>query len=107
MTPEEKAQAVGGKKRYYYTNPLKAAWMAMEFGVRFWWARTHNGKEITNRTIIGHAYNANPNSVKPEKYYICPDSLPIFEPQWQEGYAPGDHIIVDNRAFFMPECEEV
>lgn len=50
-------------KHYYYIDPLKAAWMAREFGVEFFWELSRmDGLKLIDR------------------YVVHPDSLHIFEP---------------------------
>lgn len=58
MTNEDKM------KRYYYTDPLKAAWMAREFGVDYECGIWRNFDDWPKGNI-----------------YISNDSLPIFEPK--------------------------
>lgn len=111
--------------RLFYTDPLKAAWMAREFGVKY---RTETGERIGYNfernglvfTYLGYPYTG-------EFFYISNVSLPVFEPKegdiawWHmEGggrclgettrmliMQAGLHSIIerDGKAFFMPERE--
>lgn len=56
----------------YFTDALAAAWMAKYFGVKF----------LGNNPLVGNDWAKNKVLYyEAEKYYIHPDSLPIFEPQ--------------------------
>jgi hypothetical protein len=59
--------------RYFYTDPLAAAWMAKHFGMRF--RNMNNGAEITIQHIIQHATTGNVCNI-----CIHPDSLHLLEP---------------------------
>jgi len=104
----------------YYDCPLQAAIMAKEFGVEYEWSGKLEPQESAFGLII-----------VPARYYIHPDSLPIFEPKYgdkgiaQEGkgatcgffnkwevlVAPEEsvidkvHIIYRNKPFFTPKEE--
>lgn len=75
--------------RYYYTDPLVAAFMAREFGVKIDApVLGANGEPkrsslpiptwVWGRIIEAHERNLK-KGFSPHKYYIHPDSLPIFE----------------------------
>lgn len=64
-------------KRYYYTNPLAAAWMVKHFGMKFPW---DNGKGIHSLNALCHWEHA-PNRNQNRKFYIHPDSLHLLEPK--------------------------
>jgi hypothetical protein len=59
--------------RYFYTDPLAAAWMAKHFGMRF--VNTNNGADIGLGDIITHAQTGNYCHIN-----IHPDSLPLLTP---------------------------
>lgn len=110
-------------KRYYYTDPLAAAWMAKHFGMRFYEGLEpfEDGEpfEIEQYGILKEAarqawnecYSKNPY------VYIHPDSLHLLEPN-----KATDHIIHDENeqgeilrsriiqrnglAFMWPESED-
>ncbi len=92
-------------KRYYYTDPLKASFMAREFGVDF-------------ECGVWRNFDDWPKG----KIYVHPDSLHIFEHQEFDGTATDSWIGVyrknsrfiggespiiyrNNKHFFMPEVE--
>jgi len=62
--------------KLYYTDAIKAAWMCREYGVHFTEPLAlgfHNGQYVI-------ALSPHLDMSKDAKYYIHPDSLPIFEP---------------------------
>jgi hypothetical protein len=64
--------------RYYYADPLAAAWMQKKFGMRFvrdFLAPDNSGdtKEIGFDGPVTCIFEG-------QKYYIHPDSLPLLEP---------------------------
>ena len=58
--------------RYYYTDPLAAAWMAQKFGMRF----LINGSEFTQEIAREPS-----NDWGMANLYIHPGSLALLEPQ--------------------------
>lgn len=119
--------------KMYYTDPLRAALMAREFGVKFNFEEMRQDyesgglkakrslKKIKSwKTIIEIGKHC-------DKFYIHPDSLALFEPREgdmiieyddneirqcflrlnseQTPAAPYKIIQRDNKAFFMPEVE--
>lgn len=66
------------EKRYFYRDPLAAAWMEKHFGMRF----LLNEKETESIRILGNQINCYPHHEKFEiKIHIHPDSLHLLEPQ--------------------------
>lgn len=60
-------------KRYYYTDPLAAAWMAREFGMRFDSSTTTFLPVWSAKALVG--------SIEGKyKGYIHPDSEHLLEP---------------------------
>lgn len=100
--------------RYFYTDPLAAAWMAKHFQMQI------GDYTTSEETICFWGFQEGCN-----KFYIYPDSLSILQPQggdlievtigteqytlyyYSGGLAPGDKIIQRNgKQFFWPEVEE-
>lgn len=107
-------------KRYFYTDPLAAAWMAKHHGMRF----QHNPDG--NECDIQALFAAGVFRFQKMMLYIHPDSLAILEPKpldlaWNEekrlffffgslpqGEVNGYKIILRNgKHFLWPEVEEV
>lgn len=68
--------------RYYYTDPLAAAWMAKQYGMQFE-PREKSWNKIEHWTsLIAELEDC--HSIEEDrargKYYIHPDSLPLLEP---------------------------
>ncbi|MFT6332983.1 MAG: hypothetical protein ACJAW3_001333 [Lentimonas sp.] len=64
--------------RLYYTDPIKALWMAKEFGVRFFF-RYEIGDTLAIRGEDNFlARIKNPDG---ERFYVAKESESIFEPQ--------------------------
>ena len=66
-------------RRYFYTDPLAAAWMAKHFGMEFdWFSDQGNGPVAQTPESIAHdiLYPGTGG-----RYYIHPDSLHLLEPQ--------------------------
>jgi hypothetical protein len=59
--------------RYFYTDPLAAAWMARHFGMRF--QNQNNGIEVMDRDIIRHAATGNVCRI-----HVHADSRHLLEP---------------------------
>lgn len=57
--------------KYYYTDPLAAAWMAKHFAMKF----------ENNPTAFSYSFMHGDLAHYHEKYYIHSDSTPIMEPQ--------------------------
>lgn len=105
----------------HYTDPLKAAWMAREFDIRY---QTETGLNCWIR-VGGDLFDALEDG-ETVKAYIHPDSLHIFEPQngdricnkksgsiytwgaYHYGILSDDEEIIrrNGRAFFMLERGE-
>jgi hypothetical protein len=65
--------------RYFYKDPLEAAWMAKRFGMRFPKAKSGHYKPST---LAAHQnWKERGFQTQPDKYYIHPDSLHLMEPQ--------------------------
>lgn len=64
-------------KKYYYDDPLAAAWMAKHFRIQFEEGRYYEGIGVKITTTVAG------------KFYIHPDSIELLEPQ------EGDLIIID------------
>lgn len=75
-------------KRYFYTEPLAAAWMVKHFGMKFESCQNNGvSADYWPLTIAGHDES--------QRYYIHPDSLPLLEPQvgdWGRGPYAGEVI---------------
>jgi catechol 2,3-dioxygenase-like lactoylglutathione lyase family enzyme len=109
--------------RWFYTDPLAAAYMSKHFGMR-----------LTDRTNDEEAFPAcdlcREPDLRSERYYVHPDSLHLLEPcdgdvvRWRisdgrggwipeagsfgfyEGTGSIETIIQrDGKPFFWPECE--
>lgn len=63
--------------KYFYKDPLAAAWMAKHFGMRF----QDNGYEASPYEELLSHYDAGGDGKTFPKYYIHPDSLHLLEPQ--------------------------
>jgi hypothetical protein len=75
------------EKRYFYRDPLAAAWMAKHFGMKFTDAEGERifarmGRNLYRKerrpAETGRFYEV---AVFVDKVYIHPDSLPLLEPQ--------------------------
>lgn len=108
--------------KLYYKDPVDAAYMAREFGVKL-----NNRGRGAYPIISLNVESGNTGAGTKEKYYIHPDSYGIFEPQsgdvWQyillSGYCilTGDESIKwaryiggkiiqrNGKPFFVPEVE--
>lgn len=91
-------------KKLYYTDPLAAAYMAREFGVRFFdGTKDDELKAIRYDNCIKWAYSSGifPDGervdsfsfYKGERFYIHPDSLSIFEPKVEDLMTEGKTIV--------------
>lgn len=64
--------------RYFYTDPIAAAWMERHHGMSFYM----NGYKIAQPTAFCHdVIEEDKCNGRPEKYYIYPDSLHLLEPK--------------------------
>lgn len=72
-------------KRYFYTDPLAAAWMAKHFGIAF---ETPDGRSLTCKD--GKLFFPMPHPgiegaiiwvISEDEHYIHPDSLHLLEPK--------------------------
>lgn len=91
-------------KKYYYTDPLAAAWMAKHFGMKF--VYEDEFQERNNIGILGEDNNFNTTISYRNKYFIHPDSLPILEPRDEDFILPADRIIQRSNIAFMWPIEE-
>jgi hypothetical protein len=120
-------------KRYFYTDPLAAAWMAKHFGMRF--ISWDSGKEYEEFMPIYNAGSPIEKIREDQRYVVHPDSLPLLEPMVgdliyiteskigtltrQNGdhlklftgdwLIKPDHVSIirrDGKPFFWPESEE-
>jgi hypothetical protein len=75
--------------KMYYTDPLKAAWMCREFGVKF---QTEHGELMEYHHPFG--WNSETESIGNmfQRFYIHPDSLALFQPKI------GDWVQIINKA---------
>lgn len=119
--------------RYYYDDPLEAAWMAKHHGMRFLDVR---GAEllwgVVDNVFCWAVDDVQPDGSRPGyagiEFYPCHDSLPLLEPrvgdagivrydefeelgQWPEagqisGFQSFEILQRDGRAFFTPKCVE-
>lgn len=80
-------------KRYYYTDPLAAAWMSFRHDMKFL-ANPHTIKLHFDLFDVDLIDESNDEGLKDDIFYIHPDSLHLLEPQ------EGD--IIDWR-YTMPE----
>lgn len=86
------------KPRYFYTEPLAAAWMAKHFGMRL-----HDGAFVE------------PTSAPPEEIaswgdgliYIHPNSLNLLEPQVGDLLRGDEHTIPQIRYMDVPDSEQM
>lgn len=121
-------------KRYFYTCPLKAAFMAKYYGMRF-----EPISDIASiREFMWHGIGNFIGLWEEDRYYIHPDSLHLLEPKncdlgtdgfdayryehWDEASVPGRWVLGrygnasdpsairivcrNGEAFHMPEVEE-
>lgn len=84
--------------KYYYTDPLAAAYMAREFGVAY---VIKDFKWLDNACTC---YNMRRENA--DKYYIHPDDYHIFEPQSGDMMAVDKVIQRNNKPFFWPEVQD-
>jgi hypothetical protein len=68
---------VNEKPRFFYTDPLAAAWMAKTYGMQF--SRSKGEGVYAHRTLCDWDWNHNTH--KPARFYIHPDSLTLLNPQ--------------------------
>ncbi len=98
-------------KKFYYTDPLRVAYMAREFGVEFYTQNYDScSGSISIRTSggIGGSEECNTVSIESQlisssgRVYIHPRSLPVFEPQ--NGDKDEDGYIYDGKkkVWFSP-----
>lgn len=112
------ASDTNSQYRYFYTDPLAAAWMAKHFGMRF--HNANNGAEITEQAVMRHAATGNECRI-----HIRPDSLHLLEPLIGDRMQYKDHapyvfnggqniggildpiIQRDGKPFHFPEREDI
>lgn len=75
--------------RMYYTDPLKAAWMAREFGVKYH-DTLISPVELTVPDLMDEIRDNLVDGTAFDNLYIHPDSYSVFEPQ------EGDVVTVSN-----------
>jgi hypothetical protein len=94
--------------KLYYTDPLKAAWMAREFGVEYTHSNLKGHDKYTYNYIpfFDYEYDSYPECPKNEAitdpcmlFEIDPDSLHIFEPK------VGDVIKVNDPPNYFGELQ--
>ena len=115
-------------KKYYYTDPLAAAWMSKHFNINIEWADGTISDDYTGDNIVYYEKHLGTES----PYYIHPDSVHILNPQvgdviyikldgggvgiWETVDAEdsqysinrgGKIIQRNNTAFMWPEVEEI
>lgn len=66
-------------KRYFYTDPLAAAWMAKHFGMRF--VSWHSGKEYDVSVIESNVGSPIESIRESQRYVVAEDSLQLLEPR--------------------------
>lgn len=84
--------------RYYYTDPLAAAWMARHHGMNLYLGNLENGDfdaygpRRPHMLVEDWEYRNNPNTfLEPvSRVYIHPDSLRLLEPQVGDKLEYGD-----------------
>jgi len=74
------------EKKYYYTNPLKAALASRYFDVIMGWYNPFSTEfylqqEPYEMPFIHHMVDADKMNLRPSQYYIHSDSLSVFTPQ--------------------------
>jgi hypothetical protein len=69
--------------RYFYSNPLAAAWMRLHFDMKFEQDVRVNFSALAEGSLFFNNYcsDGNEESPYPDKHYIHPDSLPLLEPR--------------------------
>lgn len=70
--------------RYFYTDPLEAAWMSKRFGMQFNEIMGKDGKSNLSKSDGGAfaaRYIENLDFPEGQRYYIHPDSLYLLEPR--------------------------
>jgi hypothetical protein len=81
-------------KRYFYTDPLAAAWMAKHFGFRFTARRVGHG-QTGEYECMPDDWHFEVHDSQTGKYYIHPGSLHLLEPKagdWGRGPYAGEVI---------------
>jgi hypothetical protein len=115
-------------KRYFYTDPLAAAWMAKHFGMRHGFI---DAAGEFNEFVVPISGDDDKWRTQGESIYVHSDSLHLLEPQVGDVFVSdrglgkimvpaaarrcSDQIKGDNakivtrrgRAFMWPDCEEV
>lgn len=77
--------------RYYYTDPLAAAYMAKHFGMKF--VSWHSGKEYDISVIEANCGSPIRSIREDQRYVIHPDSLTILHP------CVGDFLIQRTKSY--------
>lgn len=87
--------------QFFYTDPLKAAWMAKHFGMLFGFQRLNGEIVIDLGPIRPFEFEATePRHWAVAKFIIYPGSLHLLEPQlWDLVFlgrrnAPAEHVVV-------------
>ena len=65
--------------RYFYCDPLAAAWMQEHFGMRF--VSRDSGKEFEKSLLVFNAGSPVESIRKGQVYVVHPESLPLLEPK--------------------------
>ena len=69
-------------KRYFYTDPLAAAWMVKHFGMRFPCNSAKcKGREYSIGGLASYCAKRLVDQRCQERFYIHPDSLTLLKPQ--------------------------
>lgn len=79
------------ENRYFYTDPLAAAWMVQHFGMRFDCKEAETPWDICASTMCQTLTDDD------EPFYIHPESLPLLAPR------AGDLILHKNKAQIVTE----
>ncbi|QDP62904.1 MAG: hypothetical protein Unbinned5081contig1002_9 [Prokaryotic dsDNA virus sp.] len=109
--------------KLYYADPLSAAYMAREFGVKMYIEGSNVELNSWNDFFV--EYGGGTIDAFSDEFYVHPDSYHIFEPQVGDVFEDANHRILkkhkhtiavihpitiiqrNNRPFFWPESEEV
>ena len=80
-------------KRYFYTDTLKAAIMAQEFGVQF---ETEHGERMEyHSSVMGWNSQSAPVGEQFSRFYVCDDSFSVFDPK--DGDKDEDGYVYEER----------
>jgi hypothetical protein len=69
------------QRRFFYTDPLAAAWMARHFGMKFEPQLNSGLRKVNHGGYVTEAWEIENSYGLAKRQYIHPDSLPLLEPQ--------------------------